>query len=277
MQHVEQARAKVNLTLRVLGRRADGYHELESLVVFADIGDTLTMAPADRFAIATNTPDVADDDNLVRRAAELFFCRFGRQNVRFTLDKRLPIAAGIGGGSADAAATLRLLARTTPAATTADLETMARALGADVPVCLASRASVMRGTGERFAPVARMPALHAVLANARGPVPARKTAAVFQRLAAPLLTEPSPPATAADADEWIRSGRNDLEAPATILMPEIDAVLGGLHGAGATTARLSGAGPTCFGLFPTAATADAACVKITRAYPTWWVTATRLG
>ncbi|QPC42101.1 4-(cytidine 5'-diphospho)-2-C-methyl-D-erythritol kinase [Kaustia mangrovi] len=285
---VERARAKINLTLHVVGRRGDGYHLLESFVVFAEAGDELAFAPADRFSLEVAGPFggglSGGGDNLVLRAAHALSERFpGRiPPARMTLAKHLPVSSGIGGGSADAAATLRglcALAGLSPDGDT--LHELARRLGADVPVCLESRATVMAGIGERLSPAPGLPPHGAVLVN---PGHAVSTPDVFARLD---LTPgegagaPHPPLpaggwrTAEELAGLLGACRNDLEIPARALVPEIDRVLDALEACpGTLLARMSGSGATCFALFGSRAEADAAADRIATAHPGWWVAAT---
>lgn len=290
MTIVELARPKVNLTLAIRGRRADGYHELASLVAFADgPADRVQLAPAPASSVHVSGPFAAaiEGRNLLDSVLEMVTPHLdGRAAGRVTLEKLLPVAAGVGGGSADAAALLRALRRAFP-----DLEyrldwpALALRLGADVPVCLAGTTTWMTGIGEALAPVTGMPALPAVLVNPRVAVPADKTAQVFRRLAAPQLTESAPdtpmPAirTSVQAQcEELRYYGNDLTAAATAVMPVIGDVLAALEaGGGCLLARLSGAGPTAFGLYAEVASAEAAAASIARAHPGWWVAATRIG
>ncbi len=267
------APAKINLTLHVTGRRPDGYHLLDSLVAFADCGDRLRVcrAGATRFEIggpmAAGLP--ADDGNLVLRAAGLMAAA-GPMAIR--LEKNLPVAAGLGGGSADAAATLLAIAGESgaplpPAGAVA-------ALGADVPACLAGRALRMSGIGERLAPL-RLPPLHFVLVN---PGVALPTARVFAALRQPD-NPPMPPdlpdwPTPETFAGWLRGCRNDLEAPALALEPEIGRVLEALAQSGeALVVRMSGSGASCFALFASRARAERAAREIARRQPGWWVVA----
>jgi len=279
------APAKVNLTLHVLGRRGDGYHELESLVVFADAGDQLTFAAGAELDLVARGPtaDVSGPtgDNLVLKAARLLAERVeGLRLGRFTLDKRLPVAAGLGGGSSDAAAALRLLVLEN------DLElgdprvvAAARATGADVPVCLDPRPRMMRGVGEILSAPIALPKLPAVLVNPGVAVP---TVGVFKALAAPPLMpatkQDDPIATGADINEVVAAvaaRRNDLEAPAISLQPVIADVLSALRAFPACRlARMSGSGATCFGLFNSAPDAEAAARSLADLQPGWWVRAT---
>lgn len=289
----EQARAKVNLTLRVVGRRADGYHDLESVVAFADCADRITFAPGEPLALVVKGPQAqacgALADNLVLRAARLFADEIGvLVTGRFVLDKHLPVAAGIGGGSADAAAALRCLARANAVAPDDPrLHAVARAVGADVPVCLSSGACVMSGVGDSLAPLA-LPRLPCVLVN---PGVAVATAEVFAALrlkraellvgAADIVAAPAWPGAGADAAQWSAAlGRygNDLEAPALKIAPAVGEVLGALRAtAGVRLARMSGSGATCFALFDDADSAAAAATTLRDAQPQWWVVAGTLG
>jgi 4-diphosphocytidyl-2-C-methyl-D-erythritol kinase len=282
------APAKVNLTLRVLARRPDGYHELESLVVFADFGDRLTFARGGDLALTVHGPSAAaagdGGDNLVHKAARaLAALRPDIALGAFDLDKRLPVAAGLGGGSSDAAAALRLLAdangisRDDPA-----LHAAARSTGADVPVCLDPRPRIMRGIGERLSPLLSLPPLPAVLVN---PGVALPTKAVF----AGWKASPQPPGQldepalqklsgARELLEHVGRQTNDLEPPAVALQPSIAHVLAALRDApGCVLARMSGSGATCFGLFGTPDAALAAEKVLSLREPKWWVKATTFG
>jgi 4-diphosphocytidyl-2-C-methyl-D-erythritol kinase len=274
----EKARAKVNLALHVTGRRADGYHLLDSLVCFPEIGDHLSASLSTGLSLviegagARGVPQ--DEDNLVLRAARLV--RPSGRGAAIRLTKVLPVAAGIGGGSADAAATLRLLARlwSLPVPDPAT----ALALGADIPVCLASRPMRMRGIGEALDPV-RLPPFALLLVNPGHPVP---TAAAFARLGRrdnPPL--PEPPRRFADLAAlvaYLAQTRNDLEAPARALAPVIGEALAAIRGRpGCALARMSGSGATTFGLFATLAEAERAAADLARARPDWWLAATPVG
>lgn len=268
----EPAPAKVNLTLHVTGRRTDGYHLLDSVVMFADIGDRLTVVPGAlrlkvRGPMAGAVP--VGPDNLVMRAAALIGAE-----AEITLEKHLPVAAGIGGGSSNAAACLRALSRMTGAGLPEDVVS----LGADVPVCLLARAARMRGIGEDVTPLSGMPTLDAVLVN---PGISVSTPAIFKRLEhrdnPPMPTEVPRFGTAQDLTRWLATGRNDLEMPATAQAPVIADVL---HRIKATQdcrlARMSGSGATCFGLYPDPQSAREACETLTRRHPDWWIVACRL-
>lgn len=272
----ETARAKINLSLHVTARRADGYHLLDSLVAFAEVGDRLHFAPDPEVTLALEGPFAAglaaEPDNLVLRAARALGA--GPDGARITLDKQLPVASGMGGGSADAAATLRGLARLWGRELPGD---QGLALGADVPVCLAGHSARMRGVGEQITRV-RLPRLPAVLVN---PGIAVATGAVFAALDrfGPPMPEALPVMeTAREAVQAVAALRNDLEAPARRIAPAVDAVLTAIRAQeGALLARMSGSGATCFGLFTSDPTAHAAAAALRRAAPDWWCVATRLG
>lgn len=287
LELVEDGRAKVNLTLRVVGRRVDGYHDLESVVAFADCADRLSLLPGPELQLKTVGPlanacgDIAD--NLVLKAARLLAERVpGLKAGAFTLDKVLPVAAGIGGGSADAAAALRLLAKANGlAADDARVSEVARLTGADVPVCVASRACVMTGVGETLMLLA-LPKLACVLINPRVAVATRD---VFEALglrngellvgATDVIQAVAWPEDGATADDWIEAfalAANDLEEPARRIHPVIGEVLSALGAAdGARLVRMSGSGATCFAIFDDAGAAQAAARKIQLARPGWWV------
>jgi 4-diphosphocytidyl-2-C-methyl-D-erythritol kinase len=287
---VERAPAKVNLTLRVLGRRPDGYHEIESLVVFAAVGDALAFTPGKTLDLAVRGPTavVAGDiaDNLVLKAVNALAERTGDLKVgRFVLSKRLPVAAGLGGGSTDAAAALRLLARHNRIAPDdARLMAAARAIGADVPVCLDPQPRLMRGIGELLSQPLALPGLPALLINPRVSVATRD---VFTALRAPPLGQlkPAPSADAAWAGggtqqliEFVARHRNDLEPPAIALHPAIAQALTALRAlTGCRLARMSGSGASCFGLFDSNRAAAAAARALRAEHPQWWIRPTVLG
>ncbi|MBB3973504.1 4-(cytidine 5'-diphospho)-2-C-methyl-D-erythritol kinase [Hansschlegelia beijingensis] len=280
-----RAPAKVNLTLHVLGRRLDGFHELDSLVAFAGCAaDALTLEPDGPLSLAVEGPfsDAAGptDDNLVLKAAREAAARIeGLRLGRFTLVKRVPVAAGIGGGSADAGAALRLLCEANGLPhDDARIVAAAAATGSDVPACLESRAAMMRGRGEGLAPV-DLPPLCAVLANPLKPL---STVAVYhglglaagERLGGP---SPEPGATFEAAVAAIAAGRNDLEPPARALEP---AVVRGVAALSAVDdcllARMSGSGATVFGLFDDVRAARRAARTLRGALPGWWIRPTLL-
>lgn len=283
----ETARAKVNLTLRVLGRRNDGYHDLESVVAFADCADSLSLTPGETLALSVTGPRAGEcgtlADNLVSRIATTLAERIeGLKLGRFTLDKHLPVAAGIGGGSADAAAALRLLARANAIALDDErLIEVARLTGADIPVCLPSRACVMAGVGDRLT-LLPLPPMPCVMIN---PLVAVATKDMFAELdlkngelmagATDVMRALRWPDDNADASAWISvvgDGGNDLEKPALTVQPVIAEVLDALRAAeGAQFARMSGSGATCFAIFSDDAAASAAGRRISHAHPAWWV------
>lgn len=262
----EFAPAKVNLSLRILGRRWDGYHELESLVTFAIFGDRLLLlesGPEASLVLSGEfSPGLSEaDDNIVLAAARAFLVAFpGALAGRFLLDKRLPVASGIGGGSSDAAAALRLLAR----ANSVDLDNpklmeIARALGADVPVCLHPALRMMRGIGHDLGPALPSHEVPALLVNPRRPV---ETRAVFARLGlAPGEAFERPPG----------GTENDLAAPAIALEPAIGEILAALSAAGGCwQAGMSGSGATCFGLFACETAMWAAGERLEIDHGGWW-------
>lgn len=284
-----EAPAKINLTLRVLGRRPDGYHQLYSLTAFAGEADQLALEDGDALSLAVDgdTAEAAgpDDDNLVMRAARQLCARVPHLRAgAFFLTKRLPVAAGIGGGSSDAAAALRLLAqRNGLACDDPRLVDAAVATGADVRVCLSPRARIMTGLGDVVGPPLELPPLAAVLVNPRLAVP---TPAVFRALAAPAL-DPAALSHAIDltpaiADDdalrrFLVADGNDLEPAAMQLCPAIGAALDALRAQpGCWLARMSGSGATTFGLFDDARYATAAATWLQTAYPHYWVRATTL-
>ena len=284
-----RAPAKINLTLHVLGRRPeDGYHVLESLVAFAGASDVLTLAPGADLDLVVSGPTAGPagptDDNLVLRAARHLASRLpGLRLGAFRLHKRLPVAAGIGGGSSDAAGALRLLARLNglgladPAVVAA-----ARATGADVPVCLEPRARMMRGAGEEVGPALGLAGLTAVLINPGVPVP---TAPVFKALGLQVgdrLDGAHHPEIGRDLDAdavlgLIAPARNDLEAPALTVAPVIGDALAALRAqGGCRLARMSGSGATVFALFADRHAAVRAARTLRHANPGWWVAPTLL-
>jgi 4-diphosphocytidyl-2-C-methyl-D-erythritol kinase len=269
----ELAPAKVNLALHVVGRRGDGYHLLDSLVVFPGVGDRLVAEPGDRLSLALDGRFARDlgagDDNLVLRAAALLAAPGRGAALRLT--KSLPVASGIGGGSSDAAAALRLLARLWRAPLPAP-EALLR-LGADVPVCVAARACRMRGIGERLDPL-DLPAFWMVLANPGVPVATGPVFAGLARRDNPGMPDPPRFASAEALFAWLAAQRNDLEASAVALAPPIADVLAALAAQpGCRLARMSGSGATCFGLFTAEPPALAAADALRRARSTWWVAA----
>jgi 4-diphosphocytidyl-2-C-methyl-D-erythritol kinase len=289
---VESAPAKVNLTLRVLGRRADGYHDIESLVAFADGGDRLALTPGDTLTVTVGGPGAAqtgaEADNLVTKAARALAARVpGLRAGAFRLEKNLPVAAGLGGGSADAAAALRLLAQANRLAPDDPrLRDAARATGADVPVCLDPRPRVMRGIGDILSAPLPLPRLHALLVN---PGVAVSTKLVFSGWRPPANPIRALDTTADFAAlpkmqneeqllDWLASEANDLETPAIALEPAIAEVLASLRAAASCRlARMSGSGATCFALFSSLKETASAGKKLRAQFPDWWISETVLG
>jgi 4-diphosphocytidyl-2-C-methyl-D-erythritol kinase len=278
--------AKLNLTLEVLGRRADGFHELRSLVAFARLGDEVELEPDGELGLSVEGPfaGALGGDNLIIKAT-----RAARDSVpglrlgRFRLVKILPVAGGLGGGSADAAAALRLIAQANAGAITeAALAALAPKIGSDVNVCLASRPALISGRGEKVEPVQRFPPCGVLLANPGMPL---ATEVVYAALRAQSLPTSRPHVVEtldfrdfeALLDYTLPRG-NDLEAPAARLVPEIREVLAALLAlSGARLVRLSGSGPTCFALFAAEDKAKRACATLASQHPNWWVAASTLG
>jgi 4-diphosphocytidyl-2-C-methyl-D-erythritol kinase len=282
----ETARAKINLTLQVLGRRDDSYHEILSLVAFAQAGDMVELEPDAPLDLSVEGPfaDAVGGDNLILAAAGLAKALKPRAKLgRFRLLKRLPVAAGLGGGSADAAAALRLIARASGGELTdSDCAEIAVELGSDVSVCLESRPALMAGRGEKVSPVSGFPACAVLLANPRVPL---ATAPVYAALRAELLAVPASqveaPNFGGDFEAligYLLPHSNDLEGPAARLVPEIREVLASLSGLdGARIARLSGSGATCFALFATGAEAKRGAAALSASHPSWWIAPSALG
>ncbi len=265
------APAKVNLYLRITGRRSDGFHLLDSLAVFAGIGDRVAATPAEALTLSLAGPEAAalkaEPDNLVLRAARALAQATGvTRGAALRLEKHLPVASGIGGGSADAAAALRVLARLW--GVPAELEAIAARLGADVPVCVAGQPARMRGVGGLLSPVPPLPSCGLLLANPRLPLATPTVFRARQGGFSDLANYPAGWADAADLADWLRPLGNDLEAAAITLCPDVAAVLAAIAAQpGCLLARMSGSGATCFGLFPTPAEAAA----VAAALPAdWW-------
>jgi 4-diphosphocytidyl-2-C-methyl-D-erythritol kinase len=269
------APAKINLHLHVVGRRDDGYHLLDSLVVFAGVGDRLSVSAGSDLSLAVTGPFAADlmveRDNLVLRAARGLSDLAGiRASGALVLEKNLPVASGIGGGSADAAATLRLLCQFWGVAP--ELGGLAEALGADVPVCLLGRPAVMSGVGEILVPAPPLPQVGLVLVN---PGVAVSTPGVFRGRSGAVFSEVAclPAGGWEDASAlaaYLRRVRNDLQAAACSIAPVIADVLDALGSVpGCLLARMSGSGATCFGLFASAGAAREAAAGIR--HTGWWV------
>lgn len=279
----ETAPAKVNLALHVTGRRADGYHELESLVVFADVADEIVVTPAKKDSLRVTGPFAeaagSGDGNLVSRALTAFRARWPERigtGLAIELRKNLPVAAGLGGGSADAAAALRLFATLdAPPLALGELSRIALSLGADVPACLLSRPCEIRGVGEIIHPLQSFPDLHLVLVNPLQPV---VTADVFRRLQSrdnpgmPPLQQPL--TRPAQLGLWLSETRNDLEPPAIALLPVIGDLTARMARIdGCILSRMSGSGGTVFGLFGSSAQAHQAAHELRALWPGYWVAA----
>lgn len=278
---IEVARAKINLALHVLGRRADGYHALDSIVAFADLGDRLTLSPSAgsncdvRYSGAFGQSlsglrgdIIVDAERELRSALAVAF-----PATHFDLEKNLPIAAGIGGGSADAAAALRGMVKIHGLhCSHATLRAVAQKIGADVPVCLLSRTCRMRGVGEVVEEIAGFGRQHAVLVN---PGIELATVSVFAKLG---IKKQSTGFSPIDLPLDLGKCRNDLTDAAVSLAPRIKMVLSALERqSGATLVRMSGSGPTCFGLFDTSENADQAAARIAADHSGWWCRATQIG
>lgn len=283
----ERAPAKINLTLDVLGRRPDGYHELLSLVAFArDAADIITLdltRPAGCDVTGPFGGSIAGQNLIELTLAKLASADVGLKLGHVALTKNLPVAAGIGGGSADAAAVLRAVRRANPEhAAAIDWTAIALSIGSDVPVCLQSRLSWMTGTGDGVTAIegAARGVLYAVIANPRVPVPADKTAQVYRALRAPPLAANAGralPDFAHGVFDYAASGGNALQPAALEIVPEIAGVLDELAALpGAKLTRMSGGGPTCFALFDTADAAKQAAAKLITRRPAWWVAASKL-
>lgn len=282
------APAKINLNLHVTGKTPQGYHLLDSVVVFADFGDELALSRATQTQLAISGPFSAglqtQSNNLVidaydKLAREL---QVPLEPVRFDLRKNLPVASGIGGGSADAAAALRgLISLFDLEVSNSDLESLSLSLGADVPVCLAGRPVRMSGIGEKLQPIHKIPQFDAILVN---PGIGVSTAAIFESLAlkedgeafAALPTLPAATDKAAWID-WLKETKNDLQSAAQKLAPPINDVLEALQNTpSCQLARMSGSGATCFGLYPSASHAQTAARSLAVDHPDWWVQAVKL-
>ena len=283
-----RAPAKINLTLRVLGRRGDGYHELESLVAFAGLCDWLAFEPGDDLVLKVlgsraNEAGLVDKNLVVRAARTLAFHVPGLRLGRFLLIKRLPAAAGLGGGSADAAAALRLLADEFGLPLD-DPRIIASAIatGADVLACLSPQARIMGGIGDKLGPAIRLPKIFAVLVNPQVHAPTPKVFAAFDFASAPTmeshaLSFPAEGLDAAEVFDFLSQGRNDLEAAAIKVAPAIAAVLSRLSEVpGARVTGMTGSGATCFALFSDRRSAATTRRTIAAEHPGWWVEETDL-
>ena len=278
----EDAPAKVNLALHVTGQRHDGYHLLETMVVFTEFGDRVAVRLADADAFDVTGPFAEavtkGGDNLVLRASDLLRSLSDRDlpPVSIMLEKNLPVASGVGGGSSDAAATLRALVQLFKLSVSpAKLAEAALALGADLPMCLEAKTLLARGVGEETKPVEGWPTLAMVLIN---PGVAVATPDIFRALAKrdnPPLPAPPRRPDFATIVEWLKTARNDLEPAAVSIAPQITDALAALNRSSAALARMSGSGATCFGLYPSQAAATRAAAEISASRPGWFVEATR--
>lgn len=287
----EFAPAKINLTLEVIGRLSNGYHQLDSLVAFADVGDVVTLDPGEPVSVTVGGP-MANGLSGHHNILETVFSALREEQPGFMLgavhlEKHLPIAAGIGGGSADAAALLRAVRRgnATRPGLSADWQMLAASLGADVPVCLEGRPSWITGVHQGVGEIeGGVPPLAAVLVNPMAGVPRDKTAQVFRALGAPRtqvsIADTKAPSFA-DREAllgFMRARGNQLAAAAQTVVPEIARVMAVLGATpGVEHAAVSGAGPTCFGIFPDRAAAEAARERIAAREPAWWAVAVTLG
>jgi 4-diphosphocytidyl-2-C-methyl-D-erythritol kinase len=279
----EFAPAKINLFLHVGEKRADGFHALQSLVVFASAGDTLGFAAGNGLSLAVEGPFAkgleTEGDNLILRAARALAAETGvAPNAKITLTKNLPVSSGIGGGSADAAAALRGLAKLWNVPLPANrAHALAEQLGSDVPVCVASRSSWMEGRGELVSPSPALPPLGIVLVNPGVAVPTGK---VFAGLKTRHGVDGRKPARWRSQNEFVdylQTTSNDLEAPAREIAPVVGDAIGAIAKAkDVLLARMSGSGATCFGLFSDERGAQAAAQRIAAAHPDWWVVAAKL-
>lgn len=267
------APAKINLTLHVTGQRADGYHLLDSFVVFADVGDQVTVGACPGLTLDVFGPEAAGvptESNSILQAARFMGC----DDLTFGLEKNLPTAAGIGGGTADAAAALKVIAQLRGLNVPEDVAV----LGADVPVCMRSQATRMSGIGEALASISNLPKVWAVLVNPRVGVATPAVFTALENRTNPAMPEQIPAfATARDMAAWLKGQRNDLQPAAIKIQPVISDVLSALGDTkGQMLTRMSGSGATCFALFDTADAATGAAGDIAKMRPEWWVKSTAL-
>jgi len=271
------APAKINLYLHIVGKRPDGYHLISSLMVFAGIGDDIAVAPGRELSLTIDGPFAAslaaDSNNLAMRAAERLAAQLGvAADAAIRLTKRLPVASGIGGGSTDAAATLRALVRLWGKDPGSEaLRRIGLALGADVPVCLVGRPSLVSGIGETIEPAPRLPPVWLALVNPGVAVPTREVFAARSGAFSSPLPLLESPRDAADLAQALALRGNDLAEPAQRLAPVIGEVLAAIQATpGCLLARMSGSGATCFGLFAKQESAERAARAIAAARPDWW-------
>ena len=280
-----KAPAKINLCLHVTGRRPDGYHTLESLVAFTDFGDTLEIMPADTLTLNVTGPfadalHISKEQNLVMQAASMLRLRTGSTTgARMVLHKQIPVSAGLGGGSSDAAAALKALYRFWRIDSEDDrvLERIALKLGSDVPACLAHQAAWIRGAGEEVKPVSKFPEVFLVLVK---PEESLLTRDIYQRFGNKFSFPSKLPDGFISLDSLVQAiqpKHNDLHTPAIDLLPVIHNVLGAIHATrGCLLSRMSGSGPTCFGVYSSQDEAEQAAAELRQTYSTWWCMATRL-
>jgi 4-diphosphocytidyl-2-C-methyl-D-erythritol kinase len=270
----ERAAAKVNLSLHVLGRRGDGYHELDSIVGFADVADRLKLTRSTENRLSVSGPFANDvplgDDNIVWKTWNIINTLREVPKVFLELEKNLPVASGIGGGSADAAAMVRgLLALSEQQLDEKEIKALARSLGADVPVCYYGKSCQMQGIGETIRTLNINLPVAIVLVNPRKPC---ETAAVFKAMGLQPGQTNAPPALSLDHSAW----RNDMTKAAISIQPVIADVLSALAKTNLQSVRMSGSGATCFGLASSMAEAEAATQVVTANHPEWWIRPARL-
>ena len=271
------AHAKVNLTLHVVGQRANGYHELQSLVCLTEFGDQIHLSPAADFSFQVIGPYASgipvDESNLVVQAAKFMAQKHSKSlDCQIILEKNLPMASGIGGGSSDAAAVMRALSQyfSVPLPNVDELMT----LGADIPVCMTTGLTLMEGAGEDVTQLSAAPNWGVVLVNPNVGV---STPAVFNALNSKRNLPMQDVAENCVDIAWLGDQRNDLEPPAMAMVPEVGAVVGAISAAPhCHMARMSGSGATCFGVFADIKHANAAAERLQRAHPDWWVVSTKI-
>jgi 4-diphosphocytidyl-2-C-methyl-D-erythritol kinase len=271
------AHAKVNLTLHVVGQRANGYHELQSLVCLTEFGDQIHLSPAADFSFQVIGPNASgipvDESNLVVQAAKFMAQKHSKSlDCHIILEKNLPMASGIGGGSSDAAAVMRALSQyfSVPLPNVDELMT----LGADIPVCMTTGLTLMEGAGEDVTQLSAAPNWGVVLVNPNVGV---STPAVFNALNSKRNLPMQDVAENCVDIAWLGDQRNDLEPPAMAIVPEVGAVVDAISAAPhCQMARMSGSGATCFGVFADIKHANAAAERLQRAHPDWWVVSTKI-
>ncbi len=269
------APAKINLCLHVTGQRGDGYHLLDTIVGFADVGDWVTLRTGGTGRVAVSGPEAGqiEGENIITRT----LAAFGAKDVDVALQKNLPVASGMGGGSSDAAATYRGIIALQGRLPVSEDGAKLLAIGADVPMCAAAAPARVQGIGEAITPLPNLASLHAVLINPRVHV---ATPQVFRTL--PQKNNPALPGVPDRLDDpsaliqWLAVQRNDLQAPAIATAPVIADALAAIASTGAAIARMSGSGATCFGIYKSASAAQAASAQIRMQYPTWWIAACQI-